>query len=187
MTRLKDREALEKLRKSLKAINKKGPRKLVSLCSGSGCGAYGTAKVHTVLNEELAKHKLQDQVQVKLTGCHGFCEKGPIMVIHPEGIFYPQVTPEKVPEIVKTTLIGQELVDKLIFKDPVTKKKISHEHEIPFYKLQKRVIFGNNGLIDPTSIEDYIAVGGYSALAKALTDMTPQEIIAEVKKSGLRG
>jgi NADH-quinone oxidoreductase subunit F len=79
------------------------------------------------------------------------------------------------------------LVDKLIYKDPVTKKKISHEHEIPFYKLQKRIIFGNNGLIDPTSIEDYIAVGGYSALSKALCDMSPQEIISEIKKSGLRG
>jgi NADH:ubiquinone oxidoreductase subunit F (NADH-binding)/Pyruvate/2-oxoacid:ferredoxin oxidoreductase delta subunit len=109
------------------------------------------------------------------------------MVIHPEGIFYPQVTPEKVPDIVQTTLVGQQLVDKLIYKDPVTKKKISHEHEIPFYKLQKRLIFGNNGLIDPTSIEDYIAVGGYTALAKALFDMTPQSIIGEIKKSGLRG
>jgi NADH-quinone oxidoreductase subunit F len=186
MAKLKNREALEKLKNSLQAKSQKS-EKLVSLCAGSGCGAYGTAKVHTVLQEELAKHNLQGKVQVKLTGCHGFCEKGPIMVIHPEGIFYPQVTPEKVPDIVKTTLVGQQLIDKLIYKDPVTKKKISHEHEIPFYKLQKRIIFGNNGLIDPTSIEDYIAVGGYAALAKALFDMTPQQIIAEVKKSGLRG
>jgi len=186
MAKLQNREALEKLRSSLQAKGQKS-QKLISLCAGSGCGAYGTAKVHTVLQEELAKHDLQEKVQVKLTGCHGFCEKGPIMVIHPEGIFYPQVTPEKVPDIVKTTLIGQQLVDKLIYKDPVTKKKISHEHEIPFYKLQKRIIFGNNGLIDPTSIEDYIAVGGYAALAKALFDLTPQDILGEVKKSGLRG
>ena len=161
MAKLKNRQALEKLRNSLQAESQKSP-KLISLCAGSGCGAYGTAKVHSVLQDELAKHNLQDQVQVKLTGCHGFCEKGPIMVIHPEGIFYPQVTPEKVPEIVETTLVGRELVDKLIYKDPVTKKKISHEHEIPFYKLQQRIIFGNNGLIDPTSIEDYIALGGYA-------------------------
>ncbi len=187
MAKLENREALEKLRQSLQPKAKKGPQRLISLCAGSGCGAYGTAKVYEALTQELAAHKIQDEVEVKLTGCHGFCEKGPIMVIHPEGIFYPQVTAEKVPEIVKTTLIGKELVDKLIYKDPVTKKKISHEHEIPFYKLQKRVIFGNNGLIDPTSIEDYIAVGGYSALAKALGDMSPQEIIAEIKKSGLRG
>ncbi len=186
MAKLENREALEKLKDSLQAKNSKN-QKLISLCAGSGCGAYGTAKVATELNAEIAKHQLQDQVQVKLTGCHGFCEKGPIMVIHPEGVFYPQVTPEKVPEIVQTTLIGHQVVDKLLYKDPVTKKKISHEHEIPFYKLQKRVIFGNNGLIDPTSIEDYIAVGGYGALAKALFDMSPQEVIGEVKKSGLRG
>jgi len=186
MAKLKNRQALEKLRDSLQAESQKSP-KLISLCAGSGCGAYGTAKVHSVLQDELAKHNLQDQVKVKLTGCHGFCEKGPIMVIHPEGIFYPQVTPEKVPDIVKTTIVGRELVDKLVYKDPVTKKKISHEHEIPFYKLQQRIIFGNNGLIEPTSIEDYISVGGYGALAKALLDMTPQDIIAEIKKSGLRG
>jgi NADH-quinone oxidoreductase subunit F len=186
MVKLQNREALEKLRNSLQAKGQKN-QKLISLCAGSGCGAYGTAKVHTMLQEELVRHNLQDTVQVKLTGCHGFCEKGPIMVIHPEGIFYPQVTPEKVPDIVKTTLIGHQLVDKLVYKDPVTKRKISHENEIPFYKLQKRIIFGNNGLIDPTSIEDYIAVGGYSALAKALFDLTPQDILGEIKKSGLRG
>ena len=160
MVKLENREALEKLRNSLQAISQKS-QKLISLCAGSGCGAYGTAKVHTVLQEELAKHNLQDTVQVKLTGCHGFCEKGPIMVIHPEGIFYPQVTPEKVPDIVKTTLIGQQLVDKLVYKDPVTKKKISHEEEIPFYKLQKRVIFGNVG----------------NKHVEELSDITPREFL----------
>ena len=148
MAKLKNRQALETLRDSLQAESQKSP-KLISLCAGSGCGAYGTAKVHSVLQDELAKYNLQDQVKVKLTGCHGFCEKGPIMVIHPEGIFYPQVTPEKVPDIVKTTIVGRELVDKLVYKDPVTKKKISHEHEIPFYKHQQRIVFGNNGLDRP--------------------------------------
>jgi NADH-quinone oxidoreductase subunit F len=186
MARLENRDALERIRNTLKAARDQS-RKLVSLCAGSGCGAYGTAKVAAALEEAIARHGLAEKVQVKLTGCHGFCEKGPIMVIHPEGIFYPQVTPEKVPEIVETTLIGAKLVDKLVYKDPVTKKKISREHDIPFYKLQKRIIFGNNGLIDPTSIDDYIGVGGYSALARALFDMTPQAIIAEIKKSGLRG
>ncbi|MFO7706559.1 MAG: NADH-ubiquinone oxidoreductase-F iron-sulfur binding region domain-containing protein [Desulfobacterales bacterium] len=187
MGKLDSREALEKLRSSLQSQGKKGPKKLVSLCAGSGCGAYGTAKVHEALGRELAAHGLQGEVEVKLTGCHGFCEKGPVMVIHPEGIFYPQVKPDMVPEIVAKTIRGGELVEKMIFKDPTTKKKIVHEHEIPFYKLQKRIIFGNNGLIDPTSIEDYVAVGGYAALAKALFDLTPQAIISEIKKSGLRG
>jgi NADH:ubiquinone oxidoreductase subunit F (NADH-binding)/(2Fe-2S) ferredoxin/Pyruvate/2-oxoacid:ferredoxin oxidoreductase delta subunit len=187
LAKLMSQEALEELRNKLRAKSSKGPQKLVSLCAGSGCGAYGTAKVHAALTAELAKHNLQDQVQVKLTGCHGFCEKGPIMVIHPEGIFYPQIKPEKIPEIVETTLKNGELVQSMIFKDPASKKKIIHEHEIPFYKLQKRIIFGNNGLIDPTSIEDYIAVGGYSALAKVLFEMSPRQIIDEVKRSGLRG
>ena len=187
MGTLNSQEDLEKLRKSLQSKNKKRAKKLVSLCAGSGCGAYGTAKVYEALTRELSAHNLQDKIEVKLTGCHGFCEKGPVMVIHPEEIFYPQIKPDHLSEIVEKTLKNGELAQSRIFKDPATKKKIVHEYDIPFYKLQKRIIFGNNGLIDPTSIEDYIAVGGYSALAKALFDMTPQEIIKEVKKSGLRG
>ena len=149
MAKLKDRQALEKLRKSLQPKVKKGPQRLISLCAGSGCGAYGTAKVHEALTQELAAQK-SGRGRSQADRVPRILRKVPIMVIHPEGIFYPQVTAEKVPEIVKTTLIGKELVDKLLYKDPVTKKKISHEHEIPFYKLQKRVMFGKNGLIDPT-------------------------------------
>ncbi len=136
---------------------------------------------------ELAKHDMQDEVEVKLSGCHGFCEKGPILVVHPEGIFYPQVKEKHVPEIVEETIKNGNLVKSLLFKDPITKKRISHEEDIPFYKLQQRIIFGNNGLIAPTSIEDYISVDGYSALEKALFDMAPEEIIDQIKKSGLRG
>jgi NADH-quinone oxidoreductase subunit F len=187
MTLLGDRAALEQVRNSLKDRNRQGKRRVISLCAGSGCGAYGTAKVHQALTEELAKQNMQDKVEVKLTGCHGFCEKGPIMVLHPEGIFYPQVRADSIAEIVEKTVKNNQLVTSLIFKDPATKKKITHEHDIPFYKLQKRIIFGNNGMIDPTSIEDYIAVGGYSALEKALFAMTPEQIIDEVKTSGLRG
>jgi len=187
MTRLENREALIQLRKSVQDRGPDGKRKLVSLCAGSGCAAYGTAKVHKALIEELTRQDLQDKVEVKLTGCHGFCEKGPIMVLHPEGIFYPQVKDEHIPDIVEKTIKNGELVDRLIFKDPSTKKKITHERDIPFYKLQQRAVFGNNGMIDPTSIEDYIAVGGYGALEKALLEMTPEEIIDQIKKSGLRG
>jgi NADH-quinone oxidoreductase subunit F len=187
MARLGNRAALEKVRNSLKDRNRQGKRRIISLCAGSGCGAYGTAKVHQALTEELARQNMQDKVEVKLTGCHGFCEKGPIMVLHPEGIFYPQVKADSIAEIVETTVKNNQLVTSLIFKDPATKKKITHEHDIPFYKLQKRIIFGNNGMIDPTSIEDYIAAGGYSALEKALFEMTPKQIIDQVKTSGLRG
>jgi len=187
MAILQNRNALEELRKRLETAQLHSKKRLISLCAGSGCGAYGTAKVHKALMEELGRQNLQEEVEVKLTGCHGFCEKGPIMVIYPEGIFYPQVKPDHVPEIVEKTIKNGELVNSLVFKDPATKTKITLEHDIPFYKLQQRIIFGNNGLIDPTNIDDYIAVGGYSALAKAMFDMTPDKIVAEVKKSGLRG
>jgi NADH-quinone oxidoreductase subunit F len=187
MAILSNRESLEKFQDKLKSAKSHGKKKLISLCAGSGCGAYGTAKVHQALMTELAQQNLTEEVEVKLTGCHGFCEKGPIMVVHPQGIFYPQVKPEHVSEIVEKTIKNNELVQSLIFKDPASKAKITLEHDIPFYKLQQRVIFGNNGLIDPTSIDDYIGVGGYSAMAKSLFDMTPEKIIAEIKKSGLRG
>jgi NADH-quinone oxidoreductase subunit F len=187
MGRFESREALDNYRSTLQKADKENDKKLISLCAGSGCGAYGTADVYQALLTELENQGLKDQVEIRLTGCHGFCEKGPIMVIHPEGIFYPQIKVDKIPDIIDQTIKQGELVKKLIFKDPTTKKKITHENEIPFYKLQKRVIFGSNGLIDPTNIDHYIAVGGYSALAKSLFEMSPTDVIKEIKKSGLRG
>ena len=187
MAKLADRSALEAFRQKLQSKNKRSKKKLISLCAGSGCGAYGTAKVHEALVAELKKQKLDKKVAVKLTGCHGFCEKGPIMVLHPDGIFYPQLKEDHIPQIVEETIKNGELVKSLIYKEPTTKKKITLEQDIPFYKLQQRIIFGNNGLIDPTSIHDYIAAGGYSALEKALFDIKPNQIIAEVKNAGLRG
>ncbi len=187
MAKLENRESLAQLRNSLQTKQQKGKKKLVSLCAGSGCGAYGTEKVHETLMAELAANGLKNEVEVKLSGCHGFCEKGPIMVIHPEGIFYPQLKEKHIPEIVENTIKNGELVKSLIFKDPATKKKITYEHDVTFYKLQKRIIFGKNGIIDPTSIEDYITVEGYTALDKVLFTMAPEEIIDQVKQSGLRG
>jgi len=187
MAKLKDRAALQEYRKALQDKNQQRKKKLVSLCAGSGCGAYGTNKVHQALVDELKKQKLEKKVEIKLSGCHGFCEKGPIMVIHPEGIFYPQVKEENVPQIVEETIKKGELVKSLGYKDPASKKTIAFEKDIPFYKLQQRIIFGNNGIIDPTSIDDYIAVGGYSALEKALFDLKPKKIIDEIKAAGLRG
>jgi NADH-quinone oxidoreductase subunit F len=186
MTALESREALIKLRDSLKSDQDKKKR-LISLCAGSGCGAYGTSNVHKALVEELEKQGIADEVEVKLSGCHGFCEKGPIMVIHPEGIFYPQVKADQIPEIVEKTIKNGELILSRLFKDASTKKQIPYEHDIPFYKLQQRIIFGKNGLIDPTNLEDYIKFDGYLALEKALFEMDPEAIIAEVKKSNLRG
>ena len=176
MAKLADRSALEAFRQKLQNKNMRSKKKLISLCAGSGCGAYGTAKVHEALVAELKKQKLDKKVAVKLTGCHGFCEKGPIMVIHPDGIFYPQIKEDHIPQIVEETIKNGELVKTLIYKEPTTKKKITLEEDIPFYKLQQRIIFGNNGLIDPTSIHDYIASGGYSALEKVLFDIKPNQI-----------
>ncbi|MBW2407703.1 MAG: (2Fe-2S) ferredoxin domain-containing protein, partial [Deltaproteobacteria bacterium] len=122
MTKLENRSALESYRNSLLAEQEDEKKKLLSLCSGSGCGAYGTGKVHDSLIQELAKHGLQKEVEVKLSGCHGFCEKGPILVIHPEGIFYPQIKEDHIPEIVEKTIKNGELVKSLIYKDPVTKE-----------------------------------------------------------------
>ncbi len=162
-------------------------RTVISLCGGSGCGAYGTSKVQASLEKELSAQGLAKDVEVKLTGCHGFCEKGPIMVIHPSGIFYPQMNEERVPEIVDKTIKNGEVVDRFLYEDPVSKKKITYEKHIPFYKYQQRLVLGNNGMISPTNIEDYLAVGGYEALAKALFDMSPDDIVDEIKASGLRG
>ncbi|MGD8512818.1 MAG: NADH-quinone oxidoreductase subunit NuoF [Deltaproteobacteria bacterium] len=162
-------------------------RTMISLCGGSGCGAYGTGRVKASLEQELSAQGLADKVEVKLTGCHGFCEKGPIMVIHPSGVFYPQMTEERVPEIVDKTIQNGEVVHRFLFKDPVSKKKITYEKEIPFYKHQQRLVLGNNGMISPTNIEDYLAVGGYEALARALFDMSPTDVVDEIKASGLRG
>jgi len=185
MTKLRSAAELEELRKGILA--RKDPKKrLLTLCRGTGCGAYGSGNVAVALRRELADRKLEDKVELVITGCHGFCEKGPILVLRPEDIFYHSVKPEDVPEIMEETVVNGRVIERLLYKDPNTGQRITHEHEIPFYKHQSRIIFGNNGKIDPTRVEDYIAIGGYSALAKALS-MKPEEIIAEVKRTGLRG
>ena len=187
MAKLENREALERLRDSLRNRHTEGKQRVISLCAGSGCAAYGTDKLYERLKQELANQGMQDEVEVKLTGCHGFCEKGPIMVLHPGGIFYPQVKDGNVSEIIDKTAKNGELIKSFLFKDTSTKKRIAREKDIPFYRLQHRIISGTNSIIDPKSIEDYVAVGGYRALEKALFDMDPEEIIDQVKKSGLRG
>lgn len=186
MSRLENQKALEGCRKKLQK-QRDPKRPVISLCAGSGCGAYGTNEVKDALEKEISQNGLKGKVEVKVTGCHGFCEKGPIMVIHPEGTFYSQVKAEDVPEIVDETFVKKELVERLLYKDPVSKQRVAKEADVPFYSHQYRLIFGNNGLIDPTNIDDYIAMDGYSALAAALFNMSPEEIIDTIKKSGLRG
>jgi NADH-quinone oxidoreductase subunit F len=177
---------LEKLNKSIQSKKKK-ETDFISICAGTGCRASGSESVINAFKEEIKFLGLQNKVGVKVTGCHGFCEKGPIIVIHPGEIFYHNVEKEDVMEIVSETIIGGKIIDRLLYVDPATGKKITKESDVPFYNKQKRIILGNNGKIDPTDIEDYIALGGYSALSKALFKMKPEQIIEEVKKSGLRG
>lgn len=187
MASLNDIDDLQQYRDFLTTQRTGQGKRLISLCSGSGCGAYGTPDVYGELIKEIEKQGLQNEFEVKLTGCHGFCEKGPIMVIHPEGIFYSQLKKEHMAEIVEQTLKNNELVKERLFKIQSSRKKVSLENQIPFYNLQKRIVLGNNSLIEPTSMDDYIAVGGYLALAKAISKMTPQTILDEIGASKLRG
>jgi NADH-quinone oxidoreductase subunit F len=176
---------LEKLRKDILA--KRDPNKLcVTVCSGTGCHAYGCLGVAEAFVNEIKNKNLQTKIDVRKTGCHGFCEKGTIVIILPDGICYLHVKPDDVSEIVQKTLIEKKTVDQLLYKD-ADGQKIMYEGEIPFYKHQNRIIFGNNKFIDPKSIDDYIALGGYSALCKALFEMGPERVLEEVKKANLRG
>jgi NADH-quinone oxidoreductase subunit F len=177
---------LEKLRQSI--IEKRDPsRTCISVCGGTGCRASGAEAVVEAFLDEIERRELQVQVEMKETGCHGFCERGPVVVIRPKRIFYQRVRPEDIPEIIDKTVLKGNIIERLLYVDPATKEKIIYEPDVPFYKRQTRTIFGANGEIDPTNIEDYIAIGGYSALSKVLSGMKPQQIIDEVKKSGLRG
>jgi len=159
----------------------------ISICGGTGCHACGCAEVADAFRDEIARQGLYDKVQVKMTGCHGFCEHGPLVVIHPEKIFYHRVRPDDAAEVISETIQNGNLVDRLLYVDDVTGKSIQLESDVPFYRRQTRLILGNNGIIDPTNVEDYIAAGGYAALPKALLQMSPDEIIGEVKASRLRG
>ena len=185
MIRLKSPAALERARKQI--LSQRDPQKpCVAICTGTGCQSYGCNKVYTAFVNELANAGLQGKVDIRQTGCPGFCERGTIVVITPGEICYLRVKPEDVPEIVSTTLVGKRLVDRLLYEDSKG-NKIAHEGDIPFYKRQMRIVLGNNRLLDPTSIDDYIALGGYSALAKALFKMSPEQVLQEVKQANLRG
>jgi NADH-quinone oxidoreductase subunit F len=184
--RIQGPDDLDQLRAELQS--QRDPDKpCVTVCSGTGCQAYGCAAITQAFRDELAARGLTDKVDVLTTGCHGFCERGPVVVIKPEGIFYERMKLKDVAEVVEETLANGRVVDRLLYAHPQTGEKIVHEHEVPFYKYQQRELLWMNALIDPTSIEDYIAVGGYGALMKALHDMTPDEVLDAVRKSGLRG
>ncbi len=177
---------LEQLRQDI--LSRRDPGKpRISVCAGAGCLATGAGKVIAAFDAEIEKQGLTGEVHVKGTGCPGFCERGPIVVIGPEETCYLQVTPRDVPAIVSKTIKEKKVIDRLLYADPTTKAKAVRESDIPFYKNQERNIIGNNIKIDPKCIDDYLALGGYSALAKVLFRMTSGQVVEEVKKSKLRG
>jgi len=159
----------------------------ITICVGTGCLAYGTQTLVESFREELATRSLTGKIDFRTSGCHGFCGRGPMVVLHPQKIFYQQVGLQDAGEIIDKTVLGGEIIDRLLYVEPATGEKIVYEQDCSFYKRQSRLVFGMNGQIDPASIEDYLAVGGYGALAKALSPMTPEGVIEEIKKSKLRG
>jgi NADH-quinone oxidoreductase subunit F len=184
--KLSSKQDLEALRKEL--VKERRPDKpLIAICNGTACRPYGCIHLTEAIKQELVKQGLENKIELRVTGCHGLCEKGPIAVIQPGDIFYQQVKLEDVPEILSETAIKGTIIDRLLHTDPITGNKVVHRDEIPFYRKQVRHILGNNVEISLTKIEDYIAIGGYTALAKALLAMTPEQIIDEIKHSGLRG
>ena len=184
MIKITDAKALRQIQKQLKE-NYDPQKKLVTICAGTGCRGYGCIKVKEELETEIKKQNID--VEVRATGCFGFCEKGPLVVVHPQKIFYQQVKEKDVADIITKTVMQGEVIEKLLYKDPVSSETVMKEEDVPFYKKQKRLVFGSNGIIDPTLIESYLAIGGYTALAKALSEMSSEGIIDEIKKAGLRG
>jgi len=185
MPRLNSVQQLEEYRAFLSS--RASHRPCLTVCAGSGCTAAGAHDVLDALRKEIRKQKVDDEIELKSTGCHGFCERGPLMIIWPDGTFYNRVTTANAAEIVRSVRDGKGAVEKLLYKDPVTGQRVQKEDEVPFYARQKRILFGNNGRIDPQAIEDYIAVGGYCGLAKVLSEFQPEQVIENVTRSGLRG
>jgi len=186
MNRIDSYEAFTQLQEKIqKGVDPQKP--CITICVGTGCLAYGTQTLVDNFRKELEQRGLTGKIDFRTSGCHGFCERGPMVVVYPQKIFYQRVGLNDAGEIIDKTVLGGEIIERLLYVDPTTNEKIVYEHDCPFYKKQTRLVFGMNGLINPTRVEDYIAVGGYSALVKALSGMTPEGIIDEVKKAKLRG
>ena len=186
MKKLKSIKEFDEIRGNLIEQGRK-ERLCITISSGTCGQARGSASVVKAFEEKLKSNGWRDKVSMRVTGCHGFCEVEPTVLIYPEGILYQKVKPEDADQIISETVINHRIIDRLLYSDPVTKQKSVHEEEIPFYQKQNRLIMGNNRFVDPTKIEDYLAIGGYSAFRKVLSSMTSEQVISEVKKSGLRG
>ena len=186
MKSIKTPQELEKIRKEI--VDGRDPEKpCIAITSGTSARAYGSEKVIDTLRAALKKQGLTEKIDIRVTGGQGFDEREPLLIVYPQDILYQQVKPKDIAEIVSETVLGNRIINRLLYKDPQTGETIANKDNIPFYKAQTPYIFGNNSNIDPTSIEDYLAIGGYSALAKVLTEFSPEQVIDIIKKSGLRG
>jgi len=157
------------------------------LCTGTGCVAGGAFNIYEVLEKEIRKQGLEKEISVIITGCNGFCGQGPLMVIQPDGIFYGFLTPEDIPFLVQEHFLKGRPVKKLMFSPPEKKEPVPLLSEIPFFRKQLLIVLRNKGIIDPEKIDDYLARDGFAALEKVLTSMTPDDVIDEITRSGLRG
>lgn len=186
MSRLNSCRELEHLRQRL-LEERQALTTTVLVCGGTACQASHSRDVIAAINNELSQQGLQGKVRLRATGCHGFCEQGPIVIIEPSNIFYCHVAPDDAFEIVSQTVARGEVIERLLYTDPISGEKVRTESDIPFYRQQHRHILSLNRLVDPRLIEDYIAAGGYSTLAGVLDKVAPEEIVNEIKASGLRG
>ncbi len=186
--KLKSVDELERLRKELTELHDPEAPQII-VCHGTGCLANNSPDVAAALQAALAAAGEEIKVVpgIKATGCHGFCSRGPLVIIHPQGIFYQQVRPKDAEEIVAETIIGGRPIERLLYRHPKTDEPIVKAEDIPFYAGQRRIVLKNIGRIDPTDIRDALVAGAYKGAARALTQMTPEEVIEEIKRSGLRG
>lgn len=187
MERLDSAKALEKLREGLRKKEEADKRPTVVVCGGTGCDTFGGHALYGAFEELVEKRQLHDRVRLKKTGCQGLCEKGPLVNVWPSNIFYQKVKEQDATKIVEETVLTGGVIQKLLYTDLNTRQKVVYQQDIPFYKKQFRIVLRHNGIIDPTSISDYISVGGYAALEKVLTKMSRDEVIKEISDSGLKG
>ena len=162
-------------------------RTVIDICGGTGCTALGSQEVYEAFQRQLNDKKLKGRIGLKRTGCHGFCQQGPVVVIRPKQLFYPGVQVEDVSDIIQKSVLKGEVLERLLYVDPASGQKVAYEYDIPFYARQQRNVFRYNGRIDPVDIADYVCNDGYAALIKVLGEYAPPEVIEVVKKSGLRG
>jgi NADH-quinone oxidoreductase subunit F len=184
--RLTSVQALKELRETLVAA--RDPRRpVIALCAGTGCQACGCAKVAAAFDQAIRDQGLGGKVELRLSGCQLLCERGPLVLVQPHGFFYQRVRPEDAAEIVEQSALGGKVIERLLVADPATGRRYVRQEDVPFFQRQQRLLTAQNGRIDPTRIEDYLVVGGYGALARVLTEMKPEDVVALIRRSGLRG